>query len=1048
MYTQNSDFQSVDTVIESFKTTQNLNAQWSQFTKVIISYIKTETNKRDSTDALFQENLPFEHRRLIALCILRVFNLNPKSISYDTSFKVKTFKLFDVTLSDIYKQSKISINSQGYEKESHLSSFINEIDSKIKNSLLLHSLTELESYEGRYKRLLNETLNGDINKFFLQDANADNSLSKACAAIKKYMQCTTNEKMAQFNKAKKDISSLIEACSEYDTKYSNLLIKSPLDRILELLKEDFNNYPISKPAELSLNMTGKKYPFLSKGDAFPINVEIQNSGKGQAYEAKLTIENCNEEIIFESKEVYIGTITTDKTTRNLICKVVTPEEIAFLALSISWKDFSGESRSKTFDFEISSQTTEIDWDKLKYEQPYSLKPVENEDELVGRKEKLNELIALCRNSDSCFVAGQKRVGKTSLVKILKEKLKQDESLKILPILVMLQTEINDTISTLVERICKQIKLSDFKLSNLEIPISNNSFGKIYDFLLEVLMILDGHKIVIMIDEFDQLPQNLYKRGEVGDSFFLAIKNLSTESRISFILIGGERMAFIKNVQAVHLNLFKTISLDYFDAEKSWVDFEELVRHPVRKYFEIETDAIQHIYQYTLGHPFFTKKICQELYNICVNNHDSHITKEEMNQAIVQAISSSDITDFAHFWDDGIMEKGNTQEEISLLRRKVFLSLVESHEKNSGNNGYSVNKFGIPESDFNKLLNELIVRQIVYESSKGLRFRVKFFYEWLKRFGKEKIFTTPVDEQGISERKMIEELSRVKSEEILQLVRNWGPYCGKEVTTDKVRAWLNQFGGNMVDQRLMFMLLQNITFFNNNTIRANLTDIFKTIIRALARERFERFIDNSKRKRDDIFVSHLESSLTKSGAEYAKIFADENNLYAENSISKDKLLEKLRVSNSVRALIFVDDFSGTGDSICKNIKEVFEIIEEIVVQKKILIFITVICGFESAKSKIQKLTKSYPKINIHINFTKILDDSNKCFNDYSKIFSSKSEKDNAKSICLEYGQKLEPDHPLGYGNSQALIVFPNACPNNTLPIFWKETDSWMPLFKRI
>jgi len=51
---------------------------------------------------------------------------------------------------------------------------------------------------------------------------------------------------------------------------------------------------------------------------------------------------------------------------------------------------------------------------------------------------------------------------------------------------------------------------------------------------------------------------------------------------------------------------------------------------------------------------------------------------------------------------------------------------------------------------------------------------------------------------------------------------------------------------------------------------------------------------------------------------------------------------------------------------------------------------------------------------------------------------------------ELGRDLGSDEPLGTGNLQALVVFEHNCPNNSLPVLWKgsETLPWTPLFPRI
>lgn len=60
----------------------------------------------------------------------------------------------------------------------------------------------------------------------------------------------------------------------------------------------------------------------------------------------------------------------------------------------------------------------------------------------------------------------------------------------------------------------------------------------------------------------------------------------------------------------------------------------------------------------------------------------------------------------------------------------------------------------------------------------------------------------------------------------------------------------------------------------------------------------------------------------------------------------------------------------------------------------------------------------------------------------------------REFCYKYGQQICKGRELGYSNSQALIMFAHAVPNNTLPIIWvDEYDNngtkkfWQPLIAR-
>ena len=91
--------------------------------------------------------------------------------------------------------------------------------------------------------------------------------------------------------------------------------------------------------------------------------------------------------------------------------------------------------------------------------------------------------------------------------------------------------------------------------------------------------------------------------------------------------------------------------------------------------------------------------------------------------------------------------------------------------------------------------------------------------------------------------------------------------------------------------------------------------------------------------------------------------------------------------------------------------------------------------------------------------KELTEEYKAFSPKSEVFANKEERERLKLMCLKYGEKLYPnakygEHPLGYDDSQALIIFDHNVPNNTLPIIWASPRNektkgvvWYPLWER-
>ena len=77
----------------------------------------------------------------------------------------------------------------------------------------------------------------------------------------------------------------------------------------------------------------------------------------------------------------------------------------------------------------------------------------------------------------------------------------------------------------------------------------------------------------------------------------------------------------------------------------------------------------------------------------------------------------------------------------------------------------------------------------------------------------------------------------------------------------------------------------------------------------------------------------------------------------------------------------------------------------------------------------------------------LDDMSKVFSEVSMAFSEyETDKQRCREMCEYYGRMIKPDMPLGYKDCQYLIGLYYSIPNNTLPIFWGNSN-WNPLFVR-
>ena len=245
---------------------------------------------------------------------------------------------------------------------------------------------------------------------------------------------------------------------------------------------------------------------------------------------------------------------------------------------------------------------------------------------------------------------------------------------------------------------------------------------------------------------------------------------------------------------------------------------------------------------------------------------------------------------------------------------------------------------------------------------------------------------------------------------------------------------------------MFKLLEHIKFYSNSEIREKMEDLFREVKKEIRRENKERIIKESQRKRDDILISYLDQNPSKSGAEYAKLFVEANNIYKDNSTTIDKLEKKINENRELNALVFIDDFIGSGKTILENINELSNNYKSIIQDKNLIVIIGVITGFQEGKFTIERAVEDigFP---IKIVILDPLDKSDKAFSNESLVFNNPIEREKAKKVCYDIGLTLEKKHPVGFDDCQAVVVFPNTCPNNSLPILWKKTKTWNPIFER-
>ena len=285
-------------------------------------------------------------------------------------------------------------------------------------------------------------------------------------------------------------------------------------------------------------------------------------------------------------------------------------------------------------------------------------------------------------------------------------------------------------------------------ASIDAPQCIESLRPLVDYFDQLRRVFPAGRFTVVIDEFDEIPVELYKRGSVGDTFFGSLRNLTSGDGVHLILVGGERMKAIIDAQGTRLNRFETLPVDYFSRERDWDDFCELVRMPVAEKLEIADDAISHLFEESAGHPFFTKLICARMFERAIERRDAHVTEYELHDSCKEAIRRAQQNYFAHFWEDGIAETDDRlREVISVRRRKVLLALSEAGS--SGEVGAprqlivetARDIYDLVEAGTEEEINRLLEREVLVQTADKIRCKVPLFGKWLVEHGRAGVGTS-------------------------------------------------------------------------------------------------------------------------------------------------------------------------------------------------------------------------------------------------------------------------------------------------------------------
>jgi hypothetical protein len=1044
--------EAIDKIIEALPAIKNEKRVFAMVGKggrAIASHLNIRVlTGTDIFDLLLSQVKSQSEQEFLAASLLRLFAAQPDLFNND-KLRIKTVQLFDQTLQqDVYPQLGLSEKKQNYEKMQKLQEVVPSAEIRIRSVIdTLGSISTVRDFRHQFMREFNKPLVRRLIRPFMPKNLAETRLDQIFSVVEAYQRGSGPTISGAYLEAQEVLGTFVDDAEDHGGLYTKRYLAEVGKRLLLAVREHYEASPAFQPVRLQVKAASKKYPLHHVGSTIDLRIMVQNFGPGQAYDTELIVEDTTEDIKLQKIEQYLGEISQGALLIELPAEILQNSRGSIIEGSIAWQNPNGTRVTAPFTLEFLGQRTDVDWDSLRRDDPYNLEPVSTEAELVGRGEILADLIRQATGArvGSSIIHGQKRVGKTSIAQTLKSHL---EALGNCDYLVI-NLESGDyvdrspeiTVRNLGKALVDQVRYSYPPLSTLEAPTFEGSLAPFSIFLTNAIRLVPELKILFILDEFDELPPDLFQHSTLSDAFFLPIRSISNKTAFGFILIGSERIELVMNAQGEKLNKFQTVAVTYFDRQNQWSDFVELVRRPVQDRIDISDEALLVLYEETAGNPYFTKLACAELFKHMINKRDSFVTEREVGHAIESVVSTLSSNSFQHFWEDGIFHAGDRARDISVNRRKVLIALGETLRRGRELTEAAIiataEQYDLDQGSVKVELRDFERRQILTKQANVYRCKVPLFEKWLKERGISEVLTSIDAADYILQSQKRKEELYVKPAEVMKVLEHWGLYKSHQITTDHLRAWLEQFE-DIEEQRLMFTLVKSLRFFKEDFVRERMRVANGIVMRDMR-------INARSRRLREVIVSYLDGA-AKSGAHYARLYARENNVLLGNVVEVSALRERIEQTPEAQALVFVDDFIGTGTTAVEGVRRLHAVCGSLLIEKQLRVFLVAVTGFEVARERIE-IEAERLELPLTVHVCEPLEDTARCFHSENQIFGNEATREKAKAVAKRYGLKLANKHPLGHEDSQALLTFSDACPNNTLPILWSSANGWLPLFER-
>lgn len=259
------------------------------------------------------------------------------------------------------------------------------------------------------------------------------------------------------------------------------------------------------------------------------------------------------------------------------------------------------------------------------------------------------------------------------------------------------------------------------------------------------------------------------------------------------------------------------------------------------------------------------------------------------------------------------------------------------------------------------------------------------------------------------------------------------------------GWIANF--EPADRDLAAHLMNGYIYLNSDMVSKQFETGFRRIVSGELDERSSNdALSRWRSLRDTAQVSFPTTHPTDSGHQFVQATRDRFGVPEDRIHDLPDLRRHLYAVSDPPPVVLVDDFTGTGNQFVRSVTSKGDgntpsLIEEIARLGIVDAYFVVAVATDSAKRRIESDTPfTVSAGNILPSTASILD--------AETHLVPPDQRDAARELVERYSSRagIEPEDVWGYERSGLALSFAHKTPNNTLPIFTKESPRWTPLIR--